>query len=419
MDLFSKIAVVITLAALCNYLNARFLKLPTTIGVMIMSLLLALTVLGVGAVWPEFGDTFSGAARQFMEQVDFSDVLLKGMLGFMLFAGAMHVEFNDLNERKWEIGIFSLLSTLASAFLVGFGVWGLAGVMGFDLQLIHCLLFGALISPTDPISVLAIMKKAGAPKPLETTVAGESLFNDGVGVVIFLSLLGIATGEHQLSAGYVAELFLREAVGAVLYGAALGYVGYRLLKSVDDLHAELMITVALVAGGYALADAIGVSAPIAMVVTGLMVGNEGLRLGIKAASRRNLEIFWELVDGLLNALLFVMIGLEVLVLTLEGRYLLAGAAAVPIVLLARLLSVGGPLLVLRAHRTYAHRTLGILTWGGLRGGISVAMALALPDGTPHRMMFLTMTYFVVAFAVIVQGLTIKGVVRRSLAGVSR
>ena len=405
MGTFEIIAVLITLAALLAYVNHRFLRMPQTIGLMLLSLAMALVLLAIGQIGGGVGRAVEQTATTVMrEQIDFPAVLLHGMLSLLLFAGALHVRLDDLLASKWSISILATLGVVGSTFVVGGMVYGLSGVMGLGLAPVFCLLFGALISPTDPIAVMAILKKAGAPKTLETKIAGESLFNDGIGVVVFITVLGIATGTHEATVGWVVQLFLAEVLGGIVLGLMLGYLAYRLLKSVDNYQVEILITLALSLGGYALAHAIGTSGPLAMVAAGLLIGNRE-HLAMSARTREHLGTFWELIDEILNAVLFVMIGLEVLVLTLNVTYLLAGAVAVPLVLLARLVTVGVPMRLLAIRRRFARRAIPILTWGGLRGGISVALALSLPQGTA-RDVILTMTYVVVAFSICVQGLTI-------------
>jgi len=301
---------------------------------------------------------------------------------------------------------------LGATFIIGYLAYWIFGLLDLDIPFIYCLLFGALISPTDPIAVLGILKSAAAPKTLETKITGESLFNDGVAVVVFLVLLGVATGGDELSAASVAGLFIQEAVGGVLYGLGIGTLAYWMLKRVDDYSVEVLITLALTTGGYALAEALHLSAPIAIVVAGLLIGNHGRSFAMSDKTREHLDTFWELVDEILNAVLFVLIGMEVLVLAVRQEYLLAGLLAIPITLLARLVSVGVPVGIMRRYRSFSRMVVTILTWGGLRGGISVALALSLPQG-PVRDTLVTVTYMVVAFSILVQGLTIGPLVRRA------
>jgi len=407
MELLDVLAVLIVLSAAMAYLNHRFFRLPRTIALMLMSLAVSASLIALRHLHVPFGPW----AQRLVRGIPFEKVLLEGMLGLLLFAGALHVNLGDLLASRWSVATFATVGVVGSTFAVGGMLWGLSAALGLELRWIHCLLFGALISPTDPIAVLSILKKLGAPKALETKIAGESLFNDGIGVVVFLTLLDVAAGGGKLDFGHVAALFAAEAVGGAALGLALGYGAYRLLKSVDNYEVEILVTLALVVGGYALAGAIHTSGPLAMVVAGLLIGNHGRQFAMSARTRERLDTFWELVDEILNAVLFVLIGLEVLVLTLSGRYLLAGLIAIPLVLLARLVTVGVPVAILSRFRPFSPRAVRVLTWGGLRGGISVALALSLPHATLEaaaaRETLLTITYVVVAFSIVVQGLTIK------------
>jgi len=407
MGAFEIVAALLTLAAAFSYLNHKFLRWPAAIALMVMSLTVSLGLIALGPAVPS---VVRAAEELLRQRIDFSELLLKWMLGFLLFAGALHVDLNDLSEHKWSIGTFATVGVVGSTALVGGAVFVVSGWLGLGLPLVHCLLFGALISPTDPIAVLAILRKAKAPKGLSVRLAGESLFNDGVGVVVFLTLLGIAAGG--VSARGVAVTFAAEVAGGVAFGLAIGYAGYCAIKSIDNYQVEVLVTLALVTGGYAAAGHMHISAPIAIVVAGLLIGNHGRRLAMSEKTRQHLDDFWELLDEILNAVLFVLIGLEALVLTLSGKALLAGALAVPVVLLSRLICVGGPVLVLSRRRPFIRGATVALTWGGLRGGISVALALSLPKAlVPGREAILTMTYVVVAFSVLAQGLTIAPLVR--------
>ena len=420
MKLYQLIAVLITLSALFSYINYRFLRLPTTIGVMVIALALSLVLVVVG----QFTPTVHDQAEGIVASIDFSDTLMHGMLGFLLFAGALHINLNDLRRRWLAVGSLATVGVLISTFLVGAAAWGLLQWIGLPLPFLHCLLFGALISPTDPIAVLAILKQAHAPRGITIKVAGESLFNDGVGVVVFLGLVHIATGEHGFDLPHLATLFVQEAIGGAAFGLAIGWVAYRMLRSVDNYQVEVLISLALAAGGYALAEAIHVSAPIAMVVAGLLIGNRGRALAMSPQVCEHLDTFWELVDEILNAVLFLLIGLEALVLTFTGQYLLAGALLIPIVLLARLAAVGVPASALALWQPLGRGAVPMLTWGGLRGGISVALALSLPatlggstDATTgavvsSREVIVAVTYVIVVFSIIVQGLTITPLARR-------
>ena len=402
MSQFELIAILITLAALFSYLNERYLGLPSAIGLMLFALVMSLALIALG----KFGFGVEEQARSLLGSIDFSKTLLHGMLSFLLFAGALHVNLEDLMQQKWFIISLATAGVVISTSIVGGLAWMVLQLLGLGIPFIYCLLFGALISPTDPIAVLGILKSAGAPKKLETQITGESLFNDGVGVVVFIVLLRIAEGTHEVGISEVALLFAKEALGGALFGLATGFLAYWMLKSVDNYPVEMLITLALVTGGYALAEALHLSAPIAIVVAGLLIGNHGRDLAMSDKTVEHLDTFWELLDELLNAVLFVLIGMEVLVLQFTPGYLLAGVLAILIVLFARMVSVAIPVGLLRLWREFSPGVVKILTWGGLRGGISVALALSLPPG-PERDVILTITYIVVVFSILVQGLTIS------------
>ncbi|MDH3607659.1 MAG: sodium:proton antiporter [Gammaproteobacteria bacterium] len=404
MSLFEIISLLLCLAAVFSYINYKYIKLPTTIGIMLLSLLFSLALLLFG----EFGFSLDEQATELVKSIDFNEALLHGMLSFLLFAGALHVNLNDLREQKWVIGTLATAGVISSTFIIGTVMYYILGWLGIPVAYIYCLVFGALISPTDPIAVMGILKLVGAPKTLETKIAGESLFNDGVGVVVFLVLLGIATGGDEMSASHVVELFAVEALGGVFFGLGLGYLGFFMLKGVDNYQVEALITLALVSGGYAFAESIHISAPIAIVVAGLFIGNQGRTLAMSDNTRERLDDFWELIDEILNAILFLLIGVELLILTFTNQFMLAGLLAIPVVLLARFICVGIPIKIMSKFRTFSPYATTILTWGGLRGGISVALALSIPDG-PAREPLLVITYFIVVFSILVQGLTIKKV----------
>ena len=404
MSLFEIISLLLCLAAVFSYINYKYIKLPTTIGIMLLSLLFSLALLLFG----EFGFSLDEQATVLVKSIDFNEALLHGMLSFLLFAGALHVNLNDLREQKWVIGTLATVGVISSTFIIGTVMYYILGWLGIPVAYIYCLVFGALISPTDPIAVMGILKLVGAPKTLETKIAGESLFNDGVGVVVFLVLLGIATGGDEMSASHVVELFAVEALGGVFFGLGLGYLGFFMLKGVDNYQVEALITLALVSGGYAFAESIHISAPIAIVVAGLFIGNQGRTLAMSDNTRERLDDFWELIDEILNAILFLLIGVELLILTFTNQFMLAGLLAIPVVLLARFICVGIPIKIMSKFRTFSPYATTILTWGGLRGGISVALALSIPDG-PAREPLLVITYFIVVFSILVQGLTIKKV----------
>ena len=419
MEAFNIAAILLTLAALFGYANYRWLKLPTTIGIMLISLVFSLGLIAAGSVNGAIVDQ----ARSILDVVDFDDTLLKIMLGYLLFAGALHVNLNDLASQKRIIGVLATVGVITSTFLTGtvmfflLKAFGIQQPGGGDVPYIYCLLFGSLVAPTDPVAVLGILKTAGAPKSLETKITGESLFNDGVGVVVFLFLLELArerleTGSVHLDLTKAGELFVVEVAGGVVLGLVLGYIGYQLLKSIDQYQIEVLISLALVTGGYSLATVLHTSGPLAMVVAGLMIGNHGRSFAMSDNTRDHLDKFWELVDEILNALLFVLIGLEILVLEFNRTHMVIGLIAIAVVLSSRFIAVGLPVAVMRRSRPFSPRAVRILTWGGLRGGISVALALAMPAGA-ERNLFLTATYFIVIFSIAVQGLTLKHLIVRA------
>ena len=404
-------ATCLVVTALLAYVNHRFVGLPTTIGVMATALgfslvLVLMDAMGIGYGMRQYEETL-------LRSIDFSDVLMQGMLSLLLFAGALHVDLSELKAYRWQVGVLAVLGTLLSTLAVGYGMWIALPLVGLKLPLLYCLLFGALISPTDPIAVMGILKSAGAPKNLELVIAGESLFNDGVGVVIFSLLLGMLAGGKAPTLGHGLELLLHEAGGGLLFGFALGYVTFRLLKSVDNYQVEVLLTLAAVTGGYAFASKLHVSGPLAMVVAGLMIGNHGRALAMSDTTRRYIDMFWELLDEILNAVLFVLIGMEVLVISFSVSVFLAAAVATAVTLFARLLTVGVPVALLRRLFNLPHGSWQVLTWGGLRGGISVALALSLPSGG-ERNTILALTYCVVVFSILGQGLTIGSLVRKAV-----
>jgi len=399
MELLNLVAILITLCALFSYLNHRFLRLPTTIGVLIISLLVSLALIALGSTFIQINERVTQA----IHNINFNLVLMQIMLGFLLYAGAQHVDLNHLKKRKYLVSILATIGVAFCTILVGSSTYLLFNIMGLNIPFTYCLLFGALISPTDPVAVLGILRQVKAPQSIESTVAGESLFNDGIGVVVFIILLEIASGGNDLSLSHIAYLFLVEAIGGVAFGLVIGYLAYLMLKSVDNYQVEVLITLALVMGGYALAGVLHTSGPLAMVVAGLMIGNRGRTLAMSDTTRQHLDTFWELLDEVLNALLFVLIGFELLILKLEMPYLIAGFAAIPMVLFSRFISVGLPIALVRRRRHYTPHLIKVVSWGGLRGGISVALALSLPVG-PVREALVVVTFIVVTFSIIVQGL---------------
>ena len=411
MGLFELTSILIVLAALFAYVNCRFIRLPTTIGIMLMSLTLSLLIVAAGGIAPPV----RARVAELVAGINFNETLLHGMLAFFLFAGALHLDIADL-WREWDaISILSVVGTAISTFLVGGLAWLMFDWLGLGVPLGYCLLLGALISPTDPIAVLGIMRKVGAPRSLEVQMAGESLFNDGVGVVIFLAILAAVTpGAQALGAGQVIWLLVRQVAGGVALGFAEGLFVYNLMKRVDNYQVEVLLTLALAMGGYTLAEALHVSAPIAIVVAGLFIGNRGRAFAMSKRTEAHLDTFWELIDEMLNAVLFLLIGMQVVVMPISGRFIWAGLAMIAVTLLARWVSVGGLISIMRLRRQFERGTVTILTWGGLRGGLSVAMALSIPSSSVNRYreLILAVTYCVVVFSVFGQGLSAAAVIRR-------
>ena len=409
MDIFTIIAVLVFMAAVFGYINARFFNLPNSIGLMVITILFTMIVFGIGYV----DDTLINAERYIISQIDFKSVLLDVMLSFLLFAGALHTNFQQLKVQRWPILVFSTLGVLVSTFLVGISTYYVLQLLGMEISFIYCLLFGSLISPTDPIAVLGILKKAGAPKQLETKIVGESLFNDGVGVVVFLTIYKVAEfGDGSIEPMKILELFGVEVIGGLLLGLVLGWGTYKLMKSIDDYDIEVIITLATVMIGTLIAQKFHLSAPLAMVAAGLVVGNDTVRL---AAMSETTEIyvdkFWELLDILLNTILFVLIGMEILVLSFTLDYIVAGLIAIPLILACRYLSLLLPIKFFEKRLNFVPKTNLVMTWGGLRGGISIALALGLTEAM-HRDLFLVITYVVVVFSIIGQGLTVEKLVKR-------
>lgn len=402
------VPVFLVITALIAWINARYLKLPSTIGVMAAALILSTATLlldqaGVGRPRDYAADLFG--------TIDFSELLMDGMLSILLFAGALQVDLQSLAKYRWQVGLLAVFGTVAAALLIGLGLYYLLPLTGLHLPLAFCLVFGALIAPTDPISVTGLLRKVGAPRNLETVISGESLFNDGVGIVVFTVMAAVAAEHHAPGGAETSALLLREAVGGIAFGIALGYVTYRMLKSIDSYQEEVLLTVAAVLGGYSFAHQLGVSAPLAMVAAGILIGNRGRRKAMSDLTREQLDQFWELLDSMLNAVLFVLIGFEALVLPFSGPLFAAGLLAVCVTLAARLLTAGVPVAVLGSRSGLPQGAWQVLTWGGLRGGISVALALSLPAG-PERNALVTMTYIVVVFSVLVQGLSVERLVRK-------
>lgn len=417
MTLLEIIALLIGFSAVGGMINHRFLKLPHTIGLVVFALAASGAVLAIEHLNPGLGiqKTIAGAVGE----IDFQKALMEGMLSALLFAGAAHVDMTELAERKWAIGLMATVGVVISTFVVGGAIWALAKGLGFNLPFIWALVFGALISPTDPVAVLSIMKSVRVPRLLQAKISGESLLNDGVGVVVFSILVVIATGgagHHGVGAGetigaaQIATLFAQEALGGAALGMIAGLIAYWLMRSIDEHNIEVMITIALVTGVYALALRLHASGPIAVVVAGLFIGNHGARFAMSAKTRQHVFQFWELTDEILNSVLFLLIGLEVLVVTFSPEHMGLAIMAIPVVLVARLLAVAIPIGFLRLRESFEEGAVRILTWAGLKGGISVALALSLP-ANEYKPAILTMTYAVVVFSILVQGLTVEKLVR--------
>ncbi|OGZ06754.1 MAG: sodium:proton antiporter [Candidatus Lloydbacteria bacterium RIFCSPHIGHO2_02_FULL_54_17] len=407
MHWYDTVALLLTTSALFSFLNYKFFRLPKTVGLMLISLVAVFALFGLR----EIGVDMIAPATKAVQSIDFSEALLQGILCFLLFAGALHINLGEFLEQKWPIGILASLGVVISAAVIGTGAYFLFPLFGFELPFLMCLLFGALISPTDPVATLALLKTAKVPESVKMKIAGEALFNDGTGVVLFVVLLALFSGDAPVTTSGVALLFLREAAGGILYGLAIGYAAFELIRRVDDYHVEILLSLALVAGGYALASVLHVSGPLAVVVAGLVIGNHARKFGMSEKTRHNLDIFWNVVDDILNVLLFVLVGFEALLVNVKFTYALAGFAVIPLVLFGRFASVSLSSFVSYTLKPFGRNAIPLLTWGGLRGGVSFALALALPHGESRDALIL-ITYMVVVFSVLVQGLTMGRLVRR-------
>jgi len=408
MNSIESISIIITLAALLAYINIKFLKLPSTIGLMVLALLLSLVILLTSSIAP----AWTSFARTSLTRLNFSNLLLDFMLGFLLFAGALHTDIEKLRRAKGPIFVFATIGTLISTFLVGGLLYLVLPLLYQPVNFIYCLLFGALISPTDPIAVLSILKKAGISESIETSITGESLFNDGVGVVIFLTIFSLARGgAGEIEVPEILELLTVEIGGGILLGLLTGYIAFQMLKSIDHYQTEVLITLALVMGGTALASLFHFSGPLAMVIAGLFIGNKGSLEAMSKTTNDYMHKFWEMIDEILNAILFVLIGLELVLIPVSRSYLYVGLLAIVIIVLVRFISLAIPSYAFRFNQRFRKRTLLIMTWGGLRGGISIALALSL-EATMERNLLVSITYIVVLFSIIVQGLTLGRVVKK-------
>ncbi len=403
-------SLLIVLAGGFGAINHLYLKLPSAIGVLVVSLLASFVLLGTDLILPDLG--IADTVRGIITSIDFSEALLEGMLGLLLFAGALHVKISDLKAQWRAVFLMATLGIALSTVIIGFGFSWLTG-----MPLLVAMVFGALISPTDPVAVMGVLREADLPKALETKIAGESLFNDGVGYVVFLVLVGLAfpTSDGHGPVGDpltgAAVLFFQEAIGGAVLGLVLGWLTFRVMRKIDDYPLEVLLTLGLAFGGYELAVWLHVSAPIMAVCAGLLIGDVGTSKGMSAQTRTYVASFWELVDEILNAVLFLLIGFEVFAIAFDDDVLLTASAAIALALLARFVAVAVPISILRPFRSFNAGVIPIMTWGGLKGGISVALALSLPEGE-WKPLILTCTYVVVIFSIIVQGLTVARLANR-------
>ena len=408
MEFFHIFSVILVISAIFAYLNQQYVRLPTAIALLLAGLLVSVLVQVLGAVSPGFELWVEARLRE----INFSEVLLEFMLSFLLFAGALHTDLEKLAKSKWSIMIFATVGVAISTAVTGTAFYFLLQALGHPIAYIYCLLFGALISPTDPIAVLGILKKANIPKSLEVSITGESLFNDGVGVVVFISLFQIAQrGMANIEGSFIAELFVLEVGGGIGLGLLIGYIAFFFMRRIDHYQTEVLISLAVVTGGYSIAHFLHFSGPLAMVAAGLLIGNQGTKHAMSEQTADYLTKFWEMVDEVFNAVLFVLIGLELLLIPFRWEYAVLALITTIIVLVVRYISLAIPSYTLRLHRTFTPGTLPIMTWGGLRGGISIALALSL---TPemHRDMIVAITYGVVLLSLVVQGLTIEPFIKR-------
>lgn len=416
MSVYSLLCFLAAIAVFIAFINHKISPIQTTITITGVALIASLVVilLGQHGFLP-----FKEAISHTLAEINFGDFLLKGILGFLLFAGGLGINLTHLKNQKWEITTLALLSTLISTFLVGFALWGVCQVIGVPLDLIYCLVFGAVISPTDPIAVLAIVKKLHAPEQVAIQIEGESLFNDGFGLVLFVTLFAIAFGDHTPTVGSVITLFLREAVGGIAFGFVLGLIFDYLIKKSDDPSLELLMTLLIPTAGYAFAEVLGVSAPLAVIVTGIFLGNWTRHNGFSETSKKQLGHFWELVDEFINGVLFLLIGLMMMEFTFHSQDWLLMVIAIPMVLLCRYISVKLPYLAFERVREYNPMSVKILTWGGLRGGLALAMALSIPSGIvvmgniDVKEIIVMMTYAIVLFSILVQGSTITPMIEKA------
>ncbi|WP_140487756.1 cation:proton antiporter [Flavobacterium sp. GSA192] len=417
MELYYTFSVLIVLASFFAYLNLRFLKLPGTIGIMIIAMLVSVGIRVLGdSYFPHTTKEFF----QMIKEFDFNEILMGAMLNFLLFAGALHVNMSDLKEQKVPIIIYSTVSVVLSALIISILLYNIAPIFGINIPYIFCLVFGTLISPTDPIVVLGVLKQAKVPKRIETKIVGESLFNDGVAVVMFAVVLKMATNPtFDMSFGSIAWLFAKEGIGGLLLGALLGFSASNVMKKIDDYKVSVLITLSIVMGGFLIAQSLHVSSPLAMVIAGLIIGNYGKKVAMSEETKDYLEKFWELIDEILNAILFLFIGFELLLLPDLNKQLLTGFVAIFIVLFSRIASIVLPWMFFDFFKffgiksAYNKGSLMVLVWGGIRGGVSIALVLSMPDGE-YKNLLLEVTYIVVLFSILVQGLTVGKLAKKVL-----
>lgn len=411
MELYYAFSVLIVLASIFSYLNVRYLKFPSTIGVMLIAMAMSIALVVLGNIYPVLLKDFS----HLLKEVDFTEVLMGSMLNFLLFAGAIHINLSDLREQKASVIIFSSVSVVISTFAIGSILFYALPYLSINMPLLYCLLFGALISPTDPIAVLGILKEAKVPKSLETKVAGESLFNDGVAVVVFIVILKLTQGDEiDITFGYITWLFVKEALGGILLGIVLGMGVTGFLNKVNDYKVSVLMTLSVVMGGYLVAHSLHISGPLTMVSAGLFLGNYGKNSpSLTSETKDYVNKFWEIIDDILNAILFLFIGFELLLIPKVMDYWLVGLVAIVVVLTGRFLSIFIPAKMIPFNEKFDMPTIRILVWGGLRGGVSIALALSISSG-PYKELIISITYFVVVFSIVVQGLTIGKLANKTL-----
>lgn len=400
MNLFEIASILFTLAALGSYINFKWMKFPPAIGLMLVAIVISLFGISLKNV-----GVIDFTVQQFLANINFQEVVFHGMLSFLLFAGALQVNIDDLKDNRWPIAITATISTILSTLIIGFAFYALTRALGLtQVTLVYALLFGAILSPTDPIAVLSIIKKMSASKMIETTIVGESLFNDGVAIVLFVTVAKVIQSEQVATVMGVISQIIYQAGGGLAFGALIGWLAYRMLHDISAYQVALLVTLAVATGGYSVAEALGVSAPIAMVVAGVIIGNHGRKHAMSEQTRKHIDLFWEVIDELLNILLFLLIGMEMITMRVDSTLILAGLACIVIALLARGLSLAAPLALVRPFYKSQRGTLALLTWGGLRGALSIAMVLSL-DNTAMKSIFLPCIYFVVFFSIAIQGLT--------------